>query len=209
MRRFSILSLMGLVLAMAVSFAALRGANDWWAGGLVLATLGLLGYGILAAWHGRGRSRAAWLGFLVFAGGYFFAIRTLPDPEASWLPTSQALQIFQDRWFGGSAITVIFAATGTTPSSLSLGNFVVSPVPSGNPATNTTISANTIAYTTQVGVSGTTSSGGFVPTPMWPLVPNQAAFTNVGQSLFALLVGWIGALLSRWMWTRRAAQEPS
>ncbi|WP_435008114.1 hypothetical protein P12x_005389 [Tundrisphaera lichenicola] len=207
MRRFSILSLMGLVLAVAISFAALRGANDWWAGGLVLATLGLLGYGILAAWHGRGRSRAAWLGFLVFAGGYFFAIRTLPDPEASWLPTSQALQIFQDRWFGASFFTISLATTTTTPGGPGTSNFVVSTVPSGNSATSTTISANTVAIRNPVTVGSSTGLNAQFYNGLWPLVPNRAAFTNVGHSLFALLAGWFGAFLSRWMWARREARD--
>jgi hypothetical protein len=37
MKRITILSLMGLVLALAVAIAALRRADDYWAGGLVLA----------------------------------------------------------------------------------------------------------------------------------------------------------------------------
>ena len=44
MRRFSIRTLMGHVLAVAVAFAALRGANEYWAGGLTLCVLALLGY---------------------------------------------------------------------------------------------------------------------------------------------------------------------
>ena len=43
MRRFTILSLMGVVLGVAVAAAALRSANDYWAGGLLVATVILIG----------------------------------------------------------------------------------------------------------------------------------------------------------------------
>ena len=108
MRRFSIRKLMGFVLAIAVAFAALRGANDHWAGGLVLGFLGLLGYAILASIHRQGIARAAWLGFLVAAGGYFLAVRALPEQERGWLPTSQLLAYVEQQVVGVNTYTVNF-----------------------------------------------------------------------------------------------------
>ena len=48
MRRFTILGLMGLVLGLAIAIAALRNADDHWAGGLLLATALLIGVAALA-----------------------------------------------------------------------------------------------------------------------------------------------------------------
>ena len=209
MRRFSILSLMGLVLAVAVSFAAYsvvrmpggRGAWSWrcsdcWA---------------TRSWPPctvEGEV-AAWLGFLVMAGGYFLAVRALPQPEPSWLPTSQALQIVQDRLFGGNSLTVAFVASGASAGSASGGDYIVYTTTSGNTVANVTLPAPSAALTNPVTVNGTAGTTPAFYAPLWPLGPNRAAFNSVGQSLFALLAGWVGALLSRWMWARRVAQEPS
>src|SRR5207248_9371795 len=57
MRRFTILGLMGLVLGMAVAIAALRNADDYWAGGLMLGTALLIGVVSLGAYYDSGRDR--------------------------------------------------------------------------------------------------------------------------------------------------------
>ena len=49
MKRITILSLMGPVLALAVAIAALRRADDYWAGGLLLATPLVLAVALIAA----------------------------------------------------------------------------------------------------------------------------------------------------------------
>src|SRR5882724_7844529 len=108
MRRFSIRNLMVFVLAIAVAFAALRGANQYWAGGLVLAILCLLGNSLLRSIHARGQARAASLGFLILAGGYFLAVRTLPAQESAWLPTSQLLAYVERQVIGDRSITLNF-----------------------------------------------------------------------------------------------------
>ena len=58
MRRVTILGLMGLVLGVAVAIAALRNADDYWAGGLMLATALLIGMVTLGAVYHSGRRRA-------------------------------------------------------------------------------------------------------------------------------------------------------
>jgi hypothetical protein len=71
MRRFTILSLMGLVLVLALAIAALRNANDYWAGGLLLAAPMLLCIALVGASCGQRRSRDRRLGFAVFGWAYF------------------------------------------------------------------------------------------------------------------------------------------
>jgi hypothetical protein len=78
MRRLTLPGLMGLVLGLAVAIAALRNADDYWAGGLLLATALLIGVATLGAFYHSGR-----LGFDVFAGGYF-ALAFLGLPTRTW-----------------------------------------------------------------------------------------------------------------------------
>jgi hypothetical protein len=50
--------------------AALRNADDYWSGGLLIVTMILMGTAILAVVYERGRSQAGWLGYRVFGGAY-------------------------------------------------------------------------------------------------------------------------------------------
>jgi hypothetical protein len=206
MRRFSIRNLMGFIVAIAVAFAALRGANEFWAGGLVLAVLCLLGYSLLRSIHARGKARAASLGFLILGGGYFLAVRTLPAQESAWLPTSQLLsyverQVIGDRVFAvnftsGSTITsTATTITQTPPTSLttSTGSVLVL----ANPATT---SGNVFVQNAQ-----TPSVAAWAP--FLPGAANGEAFKSVGHCLFALLAGWIGVIISRRMWSRRRMDQ--
>jgi hypothetical protein len=210
MRRFSIRNLMGLIVAIAVAFAALRGANDHWAGGLVLAFLGLLGYSILASIHRQGAARAVWLGFIVAGGGYFLAVRALPDQERGWLPTSQLLTYVEQQVVGVNSITVnILGAIVNTPLPGTPGTAATSTVTTaptitttgGGPAVwnlATTGGGNSIRV---VNASGTTVATAWAP--FLPGAANGEAFKSVGHSLFALMAGWIGAVVSRRMWKSR------
>jgi hypothetical protein len=70
MRRFSIGSLMALVLICASSLAALRNASDLWAGLMTLVALASVGVSVMGAVILRGREQHWWAGFAFFGGGY-------------------------------------------------------------------------------------------------------------------------------------------
>jgi hypothetical protein len=70
MRRFSIVGMMGFVVLCALGLAALRNANELWAGAWFLLVCALLGISILGCVYQEGPDRAWWLGFLLFCGGY-------------------------------------------------------------------------------------------------------------------------------------------
>jgi hypothetical protein len=63
--RFSIASLLALILVLGVGFAALRESSDLWDSGLFTVTLGILLISILLAVHRTESRQAFWLGFAV------------------------------------------------------------------------------------------------------------------------------------------------
>lgn len=92
--RFSVATLMGLVLVSAIGLVALRDANELWAGVMCMITFGLLGTALLSVVYLRDREQARWLGFLIFAGSYLL-ISLGPWAVGSterYLVTAQALR---------------------------------------------------------------------------------------------------------------------
>ena len=61
--RFTIGSLLGVILVLGVVLAALKESSDLWESGIFSVTLVILLASILLAFHRTGSSRAFWLGF--------------------------------------------------------------------------------------------------------------------------------------------------
>ena len=191
MRRFTILSLMGLVLAVAVAIAALRNADDYWAGGLMLATALLIGVVTLGAVYDSGRRRARRLGFAVFAGGYFaMAFLGLSDRNLAKLPTTWLLEYVHQRVAPPPTFTMV---TNTGPGQVVPGTILTNTVTAGalpNTFMTTTISQGVV-----------TNSSTAAPPARWksllPGAANYEAFTAVGHSLFALMAGLLGMIIAR------------
>ena len=70
MRRSSVRSLTAVVLVSAIGLAALRNANHWSAGIMLLVALIATGTATLGAIFLRNRERAWWTGFALFCGVY-------------------------------------------------------------------------------------------------------------------------------------------
>ena len=203
MRRFTILSLMGLVLVLALAIAALRDANDYWAGGSLLATSLLVGTGLLGAAYSTGRRRAGRLGFAVFCGGYFaLAFLGLSEPNLAKLPTTWLLTHVHQRVSPKSFSVVRLALANASLASLnSRTHYVpsnVSPQPMTGPATTGTtsqvwqaISANPVGLNRWKAIL--------------PGAANDEAFRVVGHCLFALLAGVLGVAIARWFEARQPA----
>jgi hypothetical protein len=179
MRRFTILGLMWLVLATAVAVAALRNADDYWAGGLMLATVLLIGVVILGAVYHSGRKRAGLLGFAVFAGEYFaLAFLGLSDQNLARLPTTWLLTYVHQQVAPVHTFTVTYMGPGTGQTGQ--GTFLMSDV-SRNPAANTV----TTTTTSQFGVANSVSGGRSAPwKSLLPGAANYEAFSVVGHCLF-------------------------
>jgi len=85
MRRFSIRSLIALIIVLAVGLAALRDANELWAGMLLLVALAAVGFAVMGAAILRGKERYWWAGFAFFGGGYL-ALAVGPWPSDTFQP---------------------------------------------------------------------------------------------------------------------------
>ncbi len=96
--RFTIAGLLVLILFVAVGFAGLREANEWWDSGLLSATLGILLISSLLAAHRRESQRAFWLGFALFGSSYLGL--SLVPPIESRLITTKALAYLDSKWSG-------------------------------------------------------------------------------------------------------------
>jgi hypothetical protein len=191
MRRFTILGLMGLVLGIAVAIAALRNADDYWAGGLLLTTAGIIGVTTLGACYRSGRQRAARLGFAVFAGGYFaLAFLGLSAPHLAQLPTTWLLVYIHQRVAPPQMYS--FTLTTGAPIQGSANTYLL-----GNVFPNS--GANTVSnITSQVAVASAVNPDG---SARWkrllPGAANYEAFSVVGHCVFALLGGLLGAVIAR------------
>jgi hypothetical protein len=85
--RFSIASVMAVVLFLAVGFAGLHVASVLWASALFTITVTLFAAAILGASACRGPSRMTWLGFGIFGWTYLLATFWLwPGPNGVSAP---------------------------------------------------------------------------------------------------------------------------
>jgi hypothetical protein len=189
MKRFTILSLMGLVVVLAVGIAALRQADDDWAGGMLLAAPLFLCIALVGGLCGREASRSRRLGFASFGWAYFaLAFLGLSDDNLARLPTSRLLQYVHQQVVGTLPMNVTFTST-----------YIVSSV-------NVPTTLNVTSEPATGGGSGqvTLAQSAFgTGTPnRWKVIlpgaANSEAFQSVGHCLFALIAGLMGAFVARW-----------
>jgi hypothetical protein len=196
MRRFTILGLMGLVLGIAVAIAALRNADDDWAGGLMLATALLIGVLTLGAVYHSGRRRAGRVGFVVFSGGYFaLAFLGLSDANLAKLPTTWLLTYVHQRVAPPQTFNFAVTSAGLGQGTILTSNII--PGPLANTVTTTMTSHIVVA-------SGVTHDTSTRWKSLLPGAANYEAFSVIGHCLFALLAGLLGMVIA---WRHQARQE--
>jgi hypothetical protein len=195
MKRFTIMSLMGTILVLGVAIAALRNANDNWAGAMILATPLLLGIALIGALCGEERSRARRLGFAILGGGYFaLAFLGLSDQDRARLPTARLLQAIHERV--ATPLMTTFTAT-----------YVITSPPHATDLGTYTVSSPNSASLSFVPNPAPPASVTITPSRWKSLLPgavNREAFFIVGHCLFALLAGLLGATIARWFRGRNA-----
>jgi hypothetical protein len=213
MRRISIAGLMAVVLICGVAAAALREASDTWAGILLVVTLGLLAFALLAIRQRREGPRAFWEGFALFGWGYLALVfgPWFAEQVGSKLPTTQLLGYVHGKLNPAPAAPVLqtlivppnsMAWDPDTAVGVDLGfpqgairpaqgtvyvdiGSDLQPAPPASPAAQAALAWITLAA---LGVG------------------NLEHFQRVGQFLFALLAALLGGLLSRRLHHTRPAE---
>ena len=108
--RFTIASLLIIVLLVAFGFAALRESNDLWESGVFTLTLGVLLISILLAIHRTESRRAFWIGFAVFGWSYL-GLTLVPSIE-SRLMTTKALAYLDSKVPGRTQVSSLSGSPG-------------------------------------------------------------------------------------------------
>src|SRR5690348_358666 len=129
--RFTIASLLVVVLLVAVGFAALREASDPWDSGVFTLALAILLVSILLAVHRTESRRAFWLGFALFGWGYL-ALSLIPSIESRLL-TTKALAYLDSKVPGRSVEVLAFAPHGKLLSIPGQGHVRLWDVATGKP----------------------------------------------------------------------------
>jgi hypothetical protein len=188
--RFSIASLLGVVLFVAVGAAALRAATDPWDAGVFGITLLLLLTAVLLAVHRSGRRRAYWTGFALFGGAYL-AAGAIP-PVESRLPTTKGLAYLDSKVPGRGDYAAIMRAFAKVASPNPVRGYVFS-------ADDGTLVASSKGYVKSWNtVTGKLLSG-----------PNGTSenFLRIGHSLLALALAFLGGHLSSYLHERERARR--
>lgn len=223
MRRFSIVGMMGFVFVCSVCLAALRNANELWAGMLFLLTFTMLGISILGIIYLKGEDRAWWLGFFLFGGGYtllafgpWFSERVGPN-----LGTTHAVNFVYCK------VTGCLFAPGTVSSDVEklkaeyqastgkLDNLQRRIRNNSDPtikaaqrrvASLATELNHVMGYPIVTPASSSISPTKTPPTRLQALLPGAAAhvpFLKVGHCVSALSAGFLGSIVSCHYFTRR------
>jgi hypothetical protein len=180
--RFTIASLLGVVVFVAVAFAALREATDLWDSGVFNLTLLTLLSAVLLATHCTDRKRASWLGFALF--GWAYLVASLVPPVESRLLTTKGLA-YVDSKLSDRVIAVTFSVTtpgGSTTAGRAVQALAFSP------------DGKTLAVKSPGAVRLWNVTTGRPVAGPYGTTEN---FIRIGHSLIALVMGWLGGCLSR------------
>ena len=188
--RFNIRNLVTIIFILGVGFAALRESNDLWHSGVFTLTIGILLISTLLAIHRKESRRSLWIGFAVF-GWIYLGFSLVPSIE-SRLITTKGLSYLRSKLSERSLKfnTVKHARSWSLASRNQVQN------PGNNTAGNDGIVVSHKVWLFDrtsgrllTGWSGTTEN-----------------FVRIGHSLFALMIGWLGGLLSHHLW--RSSRSP-
>jgi hypothetical protein len=195
MRRISIRALMAIVAVPALGLAALKDANEWWAGTMLLFAIAAVGISMAGAIIMRGRERCWWATFAFFSGGYLvltFApgFSTAVGPR---LVTNTALDSLYSQFLASSTREPLPQVLWWQHSR-ALKEVERLRAEKREPGDSQLDSAMRILINLETQFQG---------------VADRRDFTRVGHSLFAMLAGLLGGALAVWFHDRRERQETS
>jgi hypothetical protein len=183
--RFTIASLIGVVLFTAVAFAALREATVLWDSVVFTLTVCVFSAAVLLAVHRVGPARAYWLGFALFGGGYLVA--TLVPTVEHRLATNRGLAYLAEKIAERSQSAVLDGTlTGSPTGASNSMSFTTAPAGGGF----------AVATANQGSVQLWNATTGRL---LVNLKGTHEEFVRIGHSFVAVLVALAGGGLSRWL----------
>jgi hypothetical protein len=197
--RFSLLGLVGLLSFAALACAALVRPGPQWLSVVVTLTAAMIGYQVLRAVLESGASRAAAIGWLVFALAYL-ALTLAPwlaDQVGPKLLSSRALAYAQTSWRRESTET----HAGDYLGRINVNQPFAPTILDGT--------SNTLVWSLDVNASG--SGWGYQPTGNLAYDGSTASvngFRLSGQWLFAWVAGWLGSAIAVALERRAARHSP-
>lgn len=170
--RFTISSLLIVVLFAGLGFAALREANEIWDSSIFSTTVGILVISTLPAVHRTEKRRAFWLGFALF-GWIYLGLSLVPSIE-SRLTTTRTLTYLDSKMPRSSPVEL------TLELSVNNGNGTFEDVP------------------TMTGWRSSKPSKPWPPSVLTGFSGTTGNFIRIGHSLLALIMALLGGYISRY-----------
>jgi hypothetical protein len=212
--RYSILTLMGFVFVAAVGLAALRNANELWAGAMLTIVFMALATAVMGALILRGGERYAWAGFAVFGGGYL-AMTLGPGlnaPFKAHFGTTALLNYVQSKVAFASPSQA--ATVGSRiPAVTRRANLVqrIASLEEAIDSTNAPTLANLKKRLADLDAATERQRVLIAAADQWrsilPGAVNAEQFFSVGHSQFALFMGMVGTVIARMLYARRERSE--
>jgi hypothetical protein len=201
--RFTIASLLLLVLVAGVGVAALRESNEIWDSVLFTVTIGVLLIALLLAMHCPGRRRAFWVGFAVF-GAVYLGLSIVPSIE-SRLVTTKCLA------FVASNVPRLNPTGRGSFDFLYTGSWDLAFT---DPSQPTSVFLNNgngrfedVTATAGLSVVGNQGAGNtsFLMSALGASTGTTVNFMRIGHSLVALVAAFAGGQVSRHLYARNRA----
>jgi WD40 repeat protein len=197
--RFNIANLIVVILVLGVGFAALRESTELWESGIFTLTIVSLLLSVVLAIHRTDKSRAFWLGFALFGSAYL-GLSLIPSIESRLVTTKVLAYVVESKVSGRSLKIAKVRHSGIWRSASGIG--------SGSPNNQ----VQSVVFTPDGNQIATSSRGrvrlwdAATGKPVGGSSGTTESFVKINHSLFALLVGWLGGLLSRRLC--RSSSEP-
>jgi hypothetical protein len=179
--RFTISGIMGLVVAAAIGFAALRDGSEAWASITFAATAIILLMAVSLVIYSRGATRAAWLGFTLFGWAYFVFIFGWWSGEQLGVPP------LPTKWLLGLVHDQIHAKPQYIPNPQYTG----------------------VGFASLPGMNMPQLAPPYILKPgttYW--TGNELNYRQIGHCLIALVFGALGAVWSRIAFAFHARRDP-